>query len=65
MEEDASHSPSAVREDITGTADISLQLPSPSPVTDVVIDGPSTRNLGTEHIEHRPLDPTHSSYAIV
>ena len=37
----------------------------PSPVTDVVIDGPSTRTLDTEHLEHRPLDPVHSSYDIV
>ena len=61
MEEDASCSPLAVREDITSTADILPQLPSPSPVADVVIDGPS----GTEHIEHRPLDPAHSQYDIV
>ena len=62
MEEDASHSPSAVREDITTTADFP---PSPSPVIDVVIGDPSTRTLGTEHIEHHPLDPTHSRYDIV
>lgn len=65
MEEDASYSPSAIREDITATADIPPQLPSPSPVADVVIDGPSTRSLGPEHIEHRPLDLMRSPYDIV
>ena len=61
MEEDASYSPLAVREDITATADIPPQLPSPSPVADLVIDDPS----GTEHTEHRPIDPAHSQYDIV
>ena len=61
MEEDSSYSPLAVREDITATADIPPQLPSPSPVADLVIDDPS----GTEHTEHRPIDPAHSQYDIV
>ena len=62
MEQNASYPTSA---DITATADIPPQLPSPSPATDVAIDGPSTRSLGSEHIEHRPLDSTHSPYDIV
>ena len=43
-------------QDITATTDLPSQLPSPPPVTDIVTDGPSTRSLGTEHIEHRPPD---------
>ena len=65
MKEDVSHSPSAVRENITTTTDFPPQLPSLSPVTDVVIDGPSTPSFGTEHIEHRPLDPTPTSSYVV
>ena len=49
----------------TPTADIPPRLPSPSPVTDAGIDGPSTRSPGTEHIEHRPLGPMHSPNDIV
>ena len=64
MEEDASHSPLAIHEDTTTTADIPPQLTS-SPVVEAVTDGPSTRSLGTEHIEDRPLDSTRSSYDIV
>lgn len=59
MEKHASHSHSAIREDISVTADIPRQLPPPSPV--VV----STRSLGTEYVEHRPPDPTHIPYDIV
>ena len=62
MEDDASDS---TLEDIAPTADIPLQLPSPSPVADEVIEGPSTRSLGTEHIEHHPLVPMHNPYDIV
>ena len=65
MEEDASHSPLAIHEDITAVTDIPLRPPSQSPVADVVIDDPSTHSLGTEHIERHPLDPTHSPYDIV
>ena len=66
MEEDASCSPLAIREDFTATADTPPpQLSSPSPIANVVTNGPSTLSLGTEHIEHRLLDPTHSSYDIV
>ena len=65
MEEDASHFSSVIREDITTTADIPPQPPSPSPVADVIIDDPSTHSPGTEHIEHRPLDPTHGPYDVV
>ena len=50
-EEDASYSPSAIREDITATSDIP-QLP----FADEAIDSPSTRSLGTEHIKHSPPD---------
>lgn len=68
-EMDTSYSPSSsvIREHITATAAIPLQLSSPSPVADEVIEGPSARSHGTEHIEHRPFDPTppHSSYDIV
>ena len=56
MGEDASYSPSAIREHITPTAGIPPWLPSPSLVVDEVIEGPSTRSLSTEHIEHRPPD---------
>ena len=65
MKLDASNSPLAIREDIAATADIPPQLPSRSPVTDVVIDGPSTHSLGAEHIANRPLDPAYSLYDIV
>ena len=65
MGEDTSYSPSAIREDITPTAGLPPRLLSPSPVVDEVMEGPSTRSLSTEHIEHRPLDPTHSPYDIV
>ena len=67
MGEDTSYSTLGIREEITASADISLQLPSPSPPADVVIEGPSMRSLCTEHIEHptRPLDPAHSLYDIV
>jgi hypothetical protein len=47
------------------TVDLPPQLPSPSPVTDLATDGPPTRSLGTEHIEHRHLDPMHIPYDIV
>jgi hypothetical protein len=65
MEMDASHSTSAIRKDITATADLPLQLPSPFPVTDIGTDGPPERSLGTEHLEHQRLDPAHSPYDIV
>ena len=54
MGEDVSSSPSAIREDNTATAGLPPRLPSPSLVVDEVIEGPSTRSLSTEHIEHRP-----------
>ena len=56
MKEDASYSPSAIREDITATTDLPSQLLSPLPVTDTAIDGPSRRSLGTGHTEHCPPD---------
>ncbi|KAN0140473.1 hypothetical protein V8E53_001682 [Lactarius tabidus] len=64
MEMDASYSAvdTAIREDITVTADLPPLLPSSSPVTDVAIDDPSTRSLGTETC---PLGPVQSSYDIV
>ena len=47
-----------VREEITATADIPPppQLSTLSRVTDVAIDDPSQRSLGTDHIEQRPPD---------
>ena len=48
-------------EDIAPTVDIPPQLPSPSPVA----EGPSTRSLDTEHIEHHPLASMHSPYDIM
>ena len=47
-----------VREEITTTADIPPppQLSTLSRVTDVAIDDPSKRSLGTEHIGQRPPD---------
>jgi hypothetical protein len=65
MEKDASDSASAIRKDITITPDLPPQLPSPLPVTSVVTDGPSTRSLGTEHIEHHPLDTAYCQHDIV
>ena len=65
MEEHASDSPLVIREDIPATAGVPPQLPSQSPAVDVVIDGSSMRSPCTEHIEHRPLDRTHSPYDIV
>ena len=62
---DASCPPLAIHEDITAVTDIPPTLPSQSPDADVVIDGPSTYSLGTEHIANRLLDPTHSPYDIV
>ena len=56
---DASHSTLGAREEVTATADIPPQLLSLAPVSDVAIDDPSKRSLGTEHIEQRP------PYAIV
>ena len=56
MGEDASYSPSAIREDNTPTAGLPPRLPSPPLVVDEVIEGPSTCPLSTEHIEHRPPD---------
>jgi hypothetical protein len=35
------------------------------PVTDVTVDGPSTRSLGTEYIERHPLDPAYCQYDTV
>jgi hypothetical protein len=64
-EMDASCSATAIREDITATADRPPQLPTPSRVTDVVIENPSTGSLGTEHTEHPHLDPAHCQYDIV
>lgn len=68
MEEDASCSPSGIREDIKATADIPLQQPSPRPISDRVTDGPSTLSLGTEHnppdaiaAEHTAICHTSSS----
>ena len=56
MEEEASYSTLGIREETMPTLD-THQPPSPSPVTDVVTDGLSTRrSLGTENIEHHPLD---------
>jgi hypothetical protein len=65
MEKDASDSASAIRKDITAVPDFPPQLPSPSPVTEVATDGPSTHSLGTEHIEHHPLDPAYCQHDIV
>ena len=66
MEADASYPPfREIREDITANVDIPPQLPLPAPVTDIVIDDPSKRSLGTEHIEDRPLDRTDSPYDTV
>ena len=56
MREDESYSLSTIREDITAAAGLPPRLPSPSLVVDEVIEGPSTRSLSTEHIEHRPPD---------
>ena len=56
MGEDASYSPSAIREDNTATAGLPPRLPSPSLVVGEVIEGPSTHSLSTEYIEHRPPD---------
>ena len=55
MEEEASYSTLGIREETTPTLD-TPRLPSPSPVTDVVTNGLSTRFIGTEDIEHHPLD---------
>ena len=57
-----------VREEITATADIPPppQLSTLSRVTDVAIDDPSKRSLGTEHIEQRPPDAVvgeHSAFS--
>ena len=52
----ASYSRSAIGKEITATSDIPPQLPSPLPVVEDVIEGPSTRSLNTVHIEHRPPD---------
>lgn len=65
VEEDASYSPLPMREDFRTTPDIQPQLQSPHPLADVVIDGPSTHPLGTEHIGHHSLDPAHYQYDIV
>jgi hypothetical protein len=64
MEKDASYSASAIRKDIMVTPDLPPQLPSP-PVTKVATDIPSTHSLGTEHMEHHPLDPAYSQHDIV
>ena len=56
MGEDASYSPSAIREHIVPTAGLPPRLPSPSLVVGEVIEGPSTHSLSTEYIEHRPPD---------
>ena len=56
MEKDAPSSTLEIRNDIMSTADIPPQLPSLSPVIDISIDGNSTCSLGTEHMDHRPLD---------
>ena len=50
MEKDTSHTTLTIHEVIATTADIPPQLSSPPPVPDGVIDGPSTRSLGIEHI---------------
>ena len=65
MEKDTSCSLPAIREDITATTDLPPQLPSPPQITDIIIDKSSERSLGTENIEHLPLDPAHSPYDIV
>jgi hypothetical protein len=62
-EKDASYSASAIRKDVTVTADLPPQLPSSSPVTNVATDGPSFRTLSTEHVE--PLDPAYCQRDIV
>ena len=56
MGEDASYSPSAIREDNTAAAGLPPWLPSPSLVVDEIIEGPSTHSLSTEHMEHCPPD---------
>ena len=56
MGEDASYSPSAIREHIAPTSGLPPRLPSPSLVVGEVIEGPSTHSLSTEYIEHRPPD---------
>ena len=55
MEEEASYSTLGIREETMPTLD-THQPPSPSPAADVVTNGLSTRSLGTENIEHHPLD---------
>jgi hypothetical protein len=65
MEKDTSYSASAIRKDITITPDLPPQLPSPSPVIDIVNYGPLTRSLGTERIKHNPLDPAYAQHDIV
>jgi hypothetical protein len=65
VEKDASYSTSAIRKDFTASADLLPHLPSPSQITDVAINSPSTRSLGTKYIERRPLDPAHTPYDIV
>ncbi|KAN0140486.1 hypothetical protein V8E53_001695 [Lactarius tabidus] len=65
MEMDASCSTTAIREDVTVTTDRPPQLPTPSGVTDIGIENPSTDSLGTEHTEHPHLDPAHCQYDIV
>ena len=55
MEEEASFSALGIREETTPTLD-TPQVPSPSPATDVVTDGPPMRSLGTENIAQRTPD---------
>ena len=56
-----------VREEITTTADIPPppQLSTLSRVTDVAIDDPSKRSLGTEHIGQRPPDAVVEEHSTV
>ena len=60
MEEEASYSTLGIREENTPT----LNTP-PLPVTDVATGGPSTRSLGTEHIEHCPTETIAVEHAVV
>ena len=62
MKEDTTYSILANRENTTATADISPQLPSLPPVTDVIIAGLLTRPRCTEHdAEHTAVGHASSS----
>ncbi len=64
-ERDALDPPSAIRENIMAAPNLPLQSPSPSPVTDVAIAGPSWRSLSAEHTGDHPPHLSHGQYDIV